>query len=46
MPEIACPCGKSFQSSDSVGSNQGLCQDCWEALVADEWWKLVGEGAD
>ena len=31
------PCDQS----DSIGSRQGLCQDCWEAACSDEWWETV-----
>ena len=26
---------------DSIGSRQGLCQDCWEAACSTEWWEAV-----
>ena len=26
---------------DSLGSSQGLCQDCWEAASSAEWWEAV-----
>ena len=26
---------------DSIGSRQGLCQDCWEAACSAEWWETV-----
>ena len=27
--------------SDSIGSRQGLCQDCWEAACSASWWDAV-----
>ena len=26
---------------DSIGSRQGLCQDCWEAACSASWWDAV-----
>ncbi len=26
---------------NSLGSSQGLCQDCWEAACSTEWWETV-----
>lgn len=31
-------CGEEYE--DSVGSDSGICQDCWEEYCADEWFKL------
>ena len=31
------PCDKG----DSIGSAQGLCQDCWESACSAEWWNAV-----
>lgn len=38
---MKCKCGATFEASDSIGSDHGLCQDCWEALCAERWWDAV-----
>lgn len=25
---------------DSIGSDSGMCQDCWEEYCASKWWEL------
>lgn len=34
---LARPC------DDSIGSRQGLCQDCWESACSDSWWDAVSD---
>lgn len=34
---MICKCGVEFEESDSVGSDLGECQDCWEGSCADEF---------
>ena len=37
---IACKtCETPFAESDSIGSNFGLCQDCWEHEADESWWQ-------
>jgi len=26
---------------DSMGSDFGLCQDCWEAECSESWWRMA-----
>lgn len=42
MPEITCNCGETFDPSDSIGSDLGLCQDCWETESSEQWWEMLG----
>ncbi len=35
---ITCRCGEKFKSTESVGANLKLCQDCWEAHCCHAWW--------
>jgi len=39
MDEIICSCGGHFLPIDSIGSNYGLCQLCWEDFCASLWWR-------
>ena len=34
---LSRPCN----DGDSIGSRQGLCQDCWEAACSASWWDVV-----
>lgn len=34
-----CQCGSL--ATDSVGSEHGLCQDCWEKECGESWWQMV-----
>jgi len=34
-------CDEPFRPCDSTGSDLGLCQNCWEALSANDLWKEV-----
>ena len=34
---LSRPC----DDGDSIGSRQGLCQDCWEAACSASWWNTV-----
>ena len=38
---ICSMCFKPFDEGDSIGSHQGLCQDCWESACSAEWWETV-----
>lgn len=31
-------CGEQYE--DSVGSDSGMCQACWESYCSGEWWEL------
>ena len=35
-----CFC-RPCDGGDSLGSSQGLCQDCWESACSAEWWEAV-----
>ena len=34
---LSRPC----DDGDSIGSRQGLCQDCWEAACSASWWDAI-----
>ena len=34
---LSRPCN----DGDSIGSRQGLCQDCWESACSASWWDAV-----
>lgn len=38
---ICSMCFTAFAECDSIGSDQGLCQDCWEAACSAEWWESL-----
>ena len=38
---ICTLCFRAFDPGDSLGSLDGLCQDCWESACSDEWWEAV-----
>lgn len=38
---MTCRCGDVFEEHESIGSAYGMCQACWEALCANEWWNAV-----
>lgn len=37
-------CAAVFDSSESLGSYEQLCQDCWEELCDQEWWEEFDRG--
>ena len=39
---LSRPC----DDADSIGSRQGLCQDCWESACSAEWWEAVAAYQD
>lgn len=41
MEKDKCKCGKNFNENNSIGSEFGLCQDCWEAQCDKEWWEIM-----
>ena len=38
---ICTLCFTPFDERDSIGSREGLCQDCWESACSEEWWETV-----
>jgi hypothetical protein len=38
---ICTLCFTPFDERDSIGSRDGLCQDCWESACSEEWWETV-----
>ena len=38
---ICSLCFKPCDDGDSIGSHQGLCQDCWESACSAEWWEAI-----
>ena len=38
---ICTLCFRAFDPCDSLGSLDGLCQDCWESACSDEWWDAM-----
>jgi len=38
---ITCDCGQEFAPDESIGSELGLCQDCWEHECSREFWDAV-----
>ena len=38
---MICSLTHARPCEDSIGSRQGLCQDCWESACSDSWWDAV-----
>ena len=38
---ICTLCFTPFDERDSLGSRDGLCQDCWESACSEEWWERM-----
>ena len=38
---ICTLCFTPFDERGSLGSRDGLCQDCWESACSEEWWETV-----
>ena len=39
---VSAPCSKCPNlTQDSMGSDFGLCQDCWEAECSESWWCMA-----
>jgi hypothetical protein len=40
---MTCRCGDVFEDHESLGSDYGMCQMCWEAYCANTWWHMFDE---
>lgn len=40
---MICSLCLSRPCDNSIGSRQGLCQDCWESACSDSWWDAVAD---
>ena len=39
MKKTCADCLKTFETADSIGSNAGMCQECYERHCADMFWE-------